>query len=109
MKKNQQKLDFLWILTLPADAWFAARLLPKFFRFDSLAILEPNYNNKHITERRINHYARVVINQATNICATYKQIIVIAWSSEVASSGYYFLNTQVSFLKLKIKQFVRKI
>lgn len=28
--------------TLPAEAWFAARLLPKFFRLDSLAILEPN-------------------------------------------------------------------
>lgn len=28
--------------TLPAEAWFAARLLPKFFLFDSLAILDPN-------------------------------------------------------------------
>lgn len=36
----------LRITTLPADAWFAARLLPKFFLFDSLAILEPNYSNK---------------------------------------------------------------
>lgn len=47
------KFDGNWITALPADAWFAARLLPKFFRFDSLAILEPNYTSK---EQRLIHF-----------------------------------------------------
>ncbi|CAK7326218.1 unnamed protein product [Dovyalis caffra] len=41
-----QNYHDLLITTLPADAWFAARLLPKVFRFDSLAILEPNYSSR---------------------------------------------------------------
>lgn len=46
LSSHHQDEFCLRITTLPADAWFAARLLPKFFLFDSLAILEPNYSNK---------------------------------------------------------------
>lgn len=57
----------LLIITLPADAWFAARLLPKFFRFDSLAILEPNW---------IALLGRTAASCKPSICATSLRIFL---------------------------------